>query len=141
MDVAAERFIRLVEGLDRAGVSQHVIVANDDLARRVAVYPSVSISPVTGSSVVAYCFMPRVDVVHAHGEQAGHAALLLALTRSIPYVMTSDAGESRVGTRVQQAVLRRSMGRLDIGDCLDAGKILRSYRRAAARWSSKTTFV
>jgi hypothetical protein len=141
MDVAAEKFIRLVEVLDHAGVSQHVIVANDDLGKRVAVYPSVSIGSVTGSAVVAYCLMPRVDVVHAYGDQAGHAALLLALTRSIPYVMTSDAGESKVETRVQQAVVRRSMGRLDLGNRLDVGKILRSYRRAAARWCSKTMFV
>jgi hypothetical protein len=55
--------------------------------------------------------------------------------------MTSDAGESKVETRVQKAVVSRSMARLDLGNRLDAGKILRSYRRAAARWCSKTMSV
>jgi hypothetical protein len=140
MDVAAERFIRLVEVLEQAGVSQHVIAANADLAKRVAVYSSVSIAPATGSAVGAYCLVPRVDVVHAHGEQAGHVGLLLALTRSIPYV-TSDAGEEETATWVQQAVLRRSMGRLVICDHLDASQVVRSYRRAVAGWRSKTMLV
>ena len=141
MDVAAEKFIRLVEVLDRAEVSQHVIVANEDLAKRVAIYPSVSMGPVTGSAVMAYCLMPRVDVVHAHGDQAGHAGLLLALTRSIPYVMTSDAGGSATGNHAQRAVSRRSMRQLDIGGRLDAGRVLRIYSRAVARWRSKTMLV
>lgn len=141
MDHGAERFIRLVEALDRAGASQHVIVANDDLAKRVGVCPAVSVGPVTGSAVMAYCLMPRVDVVHAHGDQAGHSALLLALTRSIPYVMTLDLEDGETETRIQQAVLRRSKGRLHLGASIDAGKILRSYGRAVAGWPSRTLLV
>jgi hypothetical protein len=141
MDVAAEKFIRLVEVLDGAEVSQHVIVANEVLARRVAVYPSVSIGPVTCSAVMACCMMPRVDIVHAHGDHAGHAGLLLALTRSIPYVMTSDAGGSATEKHAQRAVSHRSMHQLDVGGRLDAAKVLRIYNRAVAKWRSQTMLV
>lgn len=83
-----EHFVALVEALDRQGARQHVIVRNQSLARRIAVYDSVTMGPITASPVMAYCLMPNVDVVHVHDDKSAQSGLLLTLTRSIPYVLT-----------------------------------------------------
>jgi hypothetical protein len=88
MNGTGEHFVRLVEGLDRLGIKQHVIVRNKALARRLAVYEHVTLGPTVTTAVTAYCLMPNVNVVHTHDEASGHAGLLLTLTRSIPYVAT-----------------------------------------------------
>lgn len=88
MNGTGEHFIKLVEGLDRLGMTQHVIVRNKALARRLAVCENVTVGPTVTTAVTAYCLMPRVAVVHTHDEASGHAGLLLTLTRSIPYVAT-----------------------------------------------------
>lgn len=88
MNGIGEHFVKLVEGLDRLGIEQHVIVRNKALARRLNVYPNVTVGPTVTTAVTAYCLMPHVAVVHAHDEASGHAGLLLTLTRSIPYVAT-----------------------------------------------------
>lgn len=83
-----EHFVALVEALDRQGIRQHIVVRNKVLAGRLSIYKGVSMGPVTGSPVLAYCLMPQVDLVHAHDERSAQASLLLALTRSIPFVLT-----------------------------------------------------
>ena len=83
-----EHFIALVEALDRQEIRQHIIVQNESLARRVAIYDNVTLGPTTGSPVLAYCLMPNVDVVHVHNARSAQSGLLLTLTRSIPYVLT-----------------------------------------------------
>jgi hypothetical protein len=88
MNGTGEHFVRLIEGLDRLGVNQHVIVRNRALARRLAIYENVTVGPTVTTAVTAYCLMPNVAVVHTHDETSGHAGLLLTLTRSIPYVAT-----------------------------------------------------
>lgn len=86
MNGTGEHFVRLVEGLDRQNVRQHVIVRNEALARRLKLYDGVTVGPRARTAVTAYCLMPAVDIVHTHDEASGHAGLLLTLTRSIPYV-------------------------------------------------------
>ncbi|MGI9262747.1 MAG: glycosyltransferase [Woeseiaceae bacterium] len=86
-----EHIIGLVEALDRQGVTQHVIVRNEALAKRLRLYKGVSVGPTTGAAVMAYCLMPTVDVVHAHDSRGAQAGLLLTLTRSIPFVLTHRA--------------------------------------------------
>ena len=93
MNGTGEQFIRLVEALDRQGVSQHVLVANTALARRVAVYDGITVGPVVKTPVMAYCLMPEVDVAHMHCSRSGQAGLLLTLTRSIPFVLTRRSAE------------------------------------------------
>lgn len=88
MNGMGEHFVRLVEALDRQGLQQHVIVANQSLARRVAICENVAIGPITTTAVMAYCLMPDVDVVHAHDPKSNQAGLVLRLTRSIPFVLT-----------------------------------------------------
>ncbi|MGH8221877.1 MAG: hypothetical protein ACREQZ_02775 [Woeseiaceae bacterium] len=137
IDGDAERFIRLVEALDAEGVNQHVIAGNADLAKRVSLYRHVSIGPVAASAVVAYCLMPQVDLVHAHGDLAGQAALLLTLTRSIPYIMSRSSGSAPSRNPVFRAVLKRAMAQHTPQDALDVGEILRVYSRAQTKWRDK----
>lgn len=105
-----EHFVALVEALERQGISQHVIVRNQSMARRVAVYGNVTIGPVTSSPVVALCMMPQVDVVHAHNERSAQAGLVLTLTRSIPFVMSCRDISKRPGNPVQRSILNRAAG-------------------------------
>ena len=86
MNGIGEHFVKLVEGLSRLCVKQHVVVRNRSLARRLNIYPNVSVGPTVTTAVTAYCLMPHVPVVHTHDEASGHAGL--TLTRSIPYVAT-----------------------------------------------------
>ena len=103
-----EHFIGLVESLHRRGIRQHVIVRNDALASRVRLYDSVTVGPPTSSPVVAYCLMPRVDVVHAHEYHGARCALLLKLTRGLPYVLTHREFDISQGNPLHQSMYRRA---------------------------------
>ena len=54
--------------------------------------------------------MPGVDVVHCHDERAAQAGLLMALTRSVPYVLTRRIGPDPTSNPVQRSVYRRAAG-------------------------------
>ncbi|MDA0680343.1 MAG: glycosyltransferase [Proteobacteria bacterium] len=103
-----EHFVALVEALDRQGVNQHVIVRNHALARRVAIYKNVTLGPVTGSPVIAYCLMPAVDVVHVHNDRSARSGLLLTLTRSIPYVLTRRGAGKLSGSPLSRSINSRA---------------------------------
>lgn len=105
---AGEHFIRLVEKLARCDVEQHLLVRDPALGRRLAAIDGVVVGSVVRSPVMAYCLMPRVDIAHAHDLAAGHAALLLTLTRSIPYVLTHRGGAPTGNGPVPQSVYRRA---------------------------------
>jgi hypothetical protein len=100
MNGTGEHFVKLVEGLSNVGVKQHVIVRNKSLARRLAICSGVTVGQSVNTAVTAYCLMPQIPLVHTHDEAAGHAGLLLTLTRSIPYVATRQSehplGESPI---------------------------------------------
>lgn len=107
-DRSAARFTWLVEALRDAGVTQHVLVRDAALARRLGLIEGVTVGPVVHSPVMAFCLLPRVDVAHAHDLAAGHAGLLMALTRSIPYVLTH---RGRIATSVSplpRSIYRRA---------------------------------
>ena len=110
MNGTGEHFIALVEALDRQGAEQHVIVRNEVLARRLAIYANVSVGPTTSAAVVAYCLMPGVDVVHCHDERAAQAGLLMVLTRSVPYVLTRRLARDPMRNPVQRSVYHRAAG-------------------------------
>ena len=105
-----EHFIALIEALDRQGVSQHVIVRNEALAKRLGIYANVTVGPTTGAAVVAYCLMPAVDVVHAHDSRGTQSALLLALTRSIPFVLTRRIDRHPHSNPVNRSIYQRASG-------------------------------
>ena len=110
MNGTGEHFIALVEALDRHSTKQHVIVRNEALAKRLAVYENVSVGPTTSAAVIAYCLMPGVDVVHCHDERGAHAGLLLTLTRSLPFVLTRRIGPDPTENAVQRSVYQRASG-------------------------------
>lgn len=103
-----EHFIALIEALDRHGIKQHVIVRNNALARRIALYENVTLGPVTGSPVMAYCLMPTVDVVHVHNEKSAQSGLLLTLTRSIPFVLTRRAPKGASTNPISRSIEDRA---------------------------------
>jgi hypothetical protein len=91
-DNAAANFVLLVEALGNAGLQQHILVGDYGLTSQLSAIEGVTVGPVVHSPVMAYCLLPRVDVAHCHNIAAGHAGLLLTLTRSIPYVLTRRGG-------------------------------------------------
>jgi hypothetical protein len=111
--LAEDNFRRLVLlslALDRHGVRQHAIVRDRDLARRLSICERITVGYVVRSPMLAYCLMPDVDVAHVHGGRSGEAGLLLALTRSIPYVITRYAGGRARSRALQRSIYRRAAG-------------------------------
>lgn len=108
MNGTGEHFIKLVEALNRQGIDQHVLVANQALAKRVSVYENVTVGPVVKTPVMAYCLMPDVRVAHAHDKSGGQAGLLMALTRSIPYVLTHRSSEAIGKSPIARSMFRRA---------------------------------
>lgn len=103
-----QRFITLVEALQQLGMRQHVVVRNSVLAKRLSVVGDVEVGPVVSSPVLAYCLMPGIDVAHVHEPAAGQVGLLLALTRSTPYVLTHRGAVAPGGGPLLQAIYRRA---------------------------------
>lgn len=108
MNGNGEHFIRLVEALNRQGVRQHVLVANQSLAKRVNVYDGVTTGPVVRTPIMAYCLMTDVRVAHAHDPGGGQAGLLMTLTRSIPYVLTRRSAEPVSRNPIARAMIHRA---------------------------------
>jgi len=104
----AGSFCALVEALDRLAVRQSVLVADAALARRLRSLPFVSVGSLVHSPIMATCLMPGVDIVHAHDERSGQAALLLTLTRSVPFLLTSGDPLSGGLDSLALAVRRRA---------------------------------
>lgn len=103
-----EHIVALVEALDRQGIAQHVIVRNRALARRLAVYESVTIGPVTRSPLMAYCLMPEVAVAHIHDARGAQSGLLLTLTRSTPYVLTRRNTAAAAANPIARSIQKRA---------------------------------
>lgn len=127
-DEALRCFSAFVEALDRLAVKQHVLIADAAVARRLRACPFVEVGPAVRSPVVASCLMPDVDVVHTHETRSGQVGLLLTLTRSIPYVLTTGPAEASKCGPFYDTVLRRARAVLD-GDAYDAERFIEIYRR------------
>lgn len=110
MNGTGEHFIRLVEALSRQGIMQHVLVANHSLAKRINVYDGVTIGPVVRTPIMAYCLMTDVKVLHAHDNGGGQAALLMTLTRSIPYVLTRRSAKPIGKNPIARSMISRAAG-------------------------------
>jgi hypothetical protein len=131
-ETAANAFVGLVEGLDRLAVDQHVLVSDLAIARRLDSRPYVTVGPIVRSPVMAYCLMPAVDLVHAHDEKAGQTGLLLTLTRSIPFVLSSSAG--RTNHPLQRSIAGRAQRFIE-DDRLAADCLVEVYRETIDAWS------
>jgi hypothetical protein len=128
---ASRYFAALVEALDSFGVSQHVLVASLDVARRLSNCAGVTVGPVAQTPVMAYCLMPEVDVAHVHEARSGRSGLLLTLTRSIPFVLTVDQEFERDRSAIARSILRRAAHTIERSgiepDALAAGRHLNIY--------------
>ena len=131
---AGEYFVKLIEALRELGARQHVLVRNVDLAKRLDLVEDVVVGPVVRSAITASCLMPAVNIVHIHGAADGQAGLLLALTRSIPFVLTLDDCTQGNGP-LTKSIYRRAAGLIYKGDA-DAAKHLRVYRHAINNWQT-----
>ena len=109
MSGAGDHFVKLVEGLSGLGVTQHVIVRDKSLARRLAICVDVTVGSTASSAVTAYCLMPQIALVHTHDEASSHAGLLLTLTRSIPYVATRRSEHPPGENPIVRSVYRRAV--------------------------------
>ena len=132
---ASERFASLVEAIARHDVEQHVLVASVALARRLATCKRVSVGPIVKTPVMAYCLMPNVEVAHVHESKSGQAGLLLTLTRSIPFIITTTNGES--DNPLTRSVLQRAAQTLNYPASepgnQSARKLLSIYEDALSR--------
>lgn len=136
---AGENFVRLIESLQQLGVSQYVLVRNADLARRLEIIPDVTVGPVVRSAVTAYCLIPALDIVHVHEAAAARAGLLLALTRSVPFVLT-HRHHAAANNRIEQAIYKRAAAIIE--DCdADGARYLRIYKHAAANWRTSSVML
>ncbi len=137
---AGEHFVRLIEALREYGVTQYVVVHNVALARRLDLIDGVTAGPTVRSAVMAYVLMPHVDVVHVHRQADGQAGLLLALTRSIPFVLTPHDKDLANRNPLSQAVVRRASGFVYRRDA-NAAKHLRVYRHAIDAWRASAVML
>lgn len=129
---AAEQFISLVLKLDRLDIEQHVIAGDEDILRQLCACPGVDRTAAVRSPVEANSLMPPVDLVHAHDAGGARAALLLTLTRSIPYVLTAGDDAAAPGPgELAAAISGRARAIFDSTN-VDTATLLGTYRRAAA---------
>lgn len=125
---SARQFQAIVEGLDRLAIDQHVLVASAELARSLSALPYVTVGPVVSTPVMAYCLIPEVDVAHVHDSKSGQTALLLKLTRAVPYVISStEPGNNKQS--MWESVWDRASATIESDD-LHPDSLLESYHRA-----------
>lgn len=108
MSGADEHFVTLVERLQASGLRQHVLVRKSTLATRISTLGEVEVGPVVTSPILAYCLMPGIDVAHVHDPAAGQVGLLLALTRSIPFVLTHRGAVESGHNPLLKSIYRRA---------------------------------
>lgn len=133
-DDSIDHFASLIEAFDRLAIEQHVLVASVALARRLQCCPYVAVGPVVRTAVMAYCLMPKVDLVHVHDDKSGQAGLLLTLTRSTPFVMTT-AGKSGNGQGpLRRSVLSRARALIPPSDT-DPERLVSVYHSTINAWS------
>lgn len=108
--VAEEQLVVLVEALSSHGVKQHVLVRNPFLAKRLSVCSDVSVGPIVRSTMTACLLMPAVDLIHAHERKAFSTAMMMNLTRSVPYILTHRQFSMPGNSPVVRLRYRRSAG-------------------------------
>ena len=133
-DETTLQFAALVGALDRLAIDQHVLVANLALARRLQSCPYVSVGPVVKTPIMAYCLMPNVDLVHVHDSKSGQAGLLLTLTRSIPFVITTPDEPTTSRNPIKRSILQRAQSLILPSDT-DPDALIGVYRRTIDAWS------
>lgn len=128
-DCTGECFVTLVETLQQLGTKQYVVVRNAGLAKRLDHVTNVVVGPTVRSSISAQSLIPQVDIVHIHGRSGWPAGLLLLLTRSLPFVLTSTEQDARFKNPIMQSAYDRASAVIP-KEMTDAADILLIYRRS-----------
>lgn len=126
---AGENFVALIESLQQHSMQQHVLVRNAALAKRIGLIENVTVGPVVRSPLIAYGLMPHVDVVHIHDLVSRSAGILLALTRSVPFVLTRHEAMANSRNPLDQAACKRASGFIEESQT-GISEHLQVYRRA-----------
>ncbi len=124
-----ENFISLIESLQQHSMQQHVLVRSVTLAKRIGLIENVAVGPVVRSPLTAYALMPHVDVVHIHDLASRPAGILLALTRSVPFVLTHHEAMAKTRNPLDQAACKRASGFIEESQT-STSEHLQIYRRA-----------
>lgn len=124
-----ENFITLIESLQQHSMQQHVLVRSVALAKRISLIENVTVGPVVQSPLIAYVLMPHVDVVHIHDLAGRPAGILLALTRSVPFVLTHHEAMAKARNSLDQAVCKRASGFIEKNQT-GISEHVQLYRRA-----------
>ena len=134
----SEHFAALVEALARHDIDQHVLVASVILAKRLAACQNVTVGPIVKTPVMAYCLMPDIELAHIHQRKSGQAGLLLTLTRSIPFVITTSGISEDNVNPLTRSVLHRAAHRITRADTAPGNQVAREhldiYRNALTSW-------
>lgn len=128
-DPVYRNFVNLVEALDRLAVRQYLLAADSAALCRFERLCFADLGPPVNSPVLANCHLPDVEVAHAHGDAAGSTGLLLALTRSIPFVLTPEP-PGRPESSFRRLVRRRAAAVVAPGE-ICADDLVTVYRRIA----------
>lgn len=104
-----EHCVALVTALSELGFAQRVLTGSATLNRRLALCLNVEAGPPVHSAIGACCSVGDVQVVHAYDITAAQAALILRLTRSIPYLLELD-DDVEWPSSVACMVVRRAFG-------------------------------
>ena len=126
---AGEHFVNLIESLQQHSLHQYVLVRNIALAKRLDLIDGVLVGPAVRSPITAYCLIPSVDIVHIHDHSSYSAGLLLALTRSVPFVLTRRDVATLGMNPIDKAVRNRASGFIEENQ-VTASEHLQIYRRA-----------
>ncbi|MCH9693348.1 MAG: glycosyltransferase [Gammaproteobacteria bacterium] len=126
---AGEHFVNLVKELCQHNIEQYVVVRNVALAKRLDIVDGVTVGPVVRSAITAFCLMPGVDVVHVHDSSSASAGLLMALTRSVPFVLSDHDISGAKKNPIRQAVEKRASGFVET-DTMSGIELIKSYRQA-----------
>ena len=137
---AGEHFVALIESLQQHAIQQYVLVRNVSLAKRLDLIDGVVVGPVVTSPVTAYCLTPQVDVVHIHDQSGSSAGLLLALARSIPFVLPRREISGLSMNPINKAIYNRASGFVEENQ-LTASEHLQIYRRAVDSLSIPTMLL
>lgn len=132
-DDGATHFSAIVEALDKLAIDQHVLVADVALARSLHALPYVTVGPVVRTPIMAYCLMPEVDVVHIHDDRSGQTGLLMTLTRSVPFILSSPQ-QPDTRNPLKRSVIRRAHRILSPRET-DPETLIEAYRRTIDAWS------
>lgn len=122
---SGHQLLMLAHALSNHDIEQHAVVRNPVLARRLSRQAGIAVGPLVHSPITAYGLTPNVDLAHIHDKRALRSALLLTLTRNIPYVVTYRSLDPPPSNALARSMYRRAEGIVGVSEAVS--KIMRTY--------------